>query len=239
MYGGILVPVQGTYDQAFDLSVEMSERTGWYNRNTAYNPLTVEGKKTVSYEIHQQLDGVPDLVFVPVGDGVILAGVFRGFEDLRGLRRTHRMPTIVAVQAAGSDNLVRNLEGGEFESRPSSTLADSIAVDVPRNFRMAQRLMQTYNGEVVTVSDREIRAASRRLSASTGLFAEPAAAASVAGYLAYAGRRPLRDARVVCLLTGSGLKDPLFAERADLAPHPIPPTTPDILAFLGERGLAP
>ncbi|HPV57510.1 MAG TPA: pyridoxal-phosphate dependent enzyme, partial [Tenuifilaceae bacterium] len=102
MYGAKIVPVDGTYDNAFDLSIEATKEFGWYNRNTAFNPLTIEGKKTVSFELFDQLNGkTPDTVFVPVGDGVIISGVYKGFEDLLMLGLIDKMPTIVAVQSAG------------------------------------------------------------------------------------------------------------------------------------------
>jgi len=209
MYGATIVPVKGTYDEAFDLSVKASEAFGWYNRNTAFNPLTIEGKKTVSFELYEQLSyRVPDRIFIPAGDGVIMSGVYRGFEDLLLLGITDRMPVVVAVQSEKSDNLVRNINSGEFTIIPSSTIADSISVDIPRNFYMARHFIKEYNGETLTVSDEEILAASRALSAGTGLFAEPAAAAAYAGFLSCLkrGLLPPGSGNVV-MLTGSGLKD--------------------------------
>ena len=209
MYGACIVPVKGGYDDAFELSIKATERFGWYNRNTAYNPFTIEGKKTVSFELFGQLQTrVPDRIFVPVGDGVIISGVYKGFEDLWRIGLTDRLPVIVGVQAEGSDNLARNLTAAEFQSRPGHTLADSIAVDVPRNFLMARHYLHRYEGEVVTVSDEAILDASVRLAAETGIFTEPASAAAYAGMLKcfHAGMiRPGSDN--VVLLTGSGLKD--------------------------------
>lgn len=209
MYGATLVPVKGTYDEAFDLSISASSEFGWYNRNTAYNPFTIEGKKTVSFELFDQLKySVPDRIFVPVGDGVIISGIYKGFEDLMLLNIIDRMPVIVAVQSHKSDNLVRNLQSKKFSVIPSSTLADSISVDIPRNFRMTRLYMQKYGGEAVTVTDEEILGASSLLSRSTGLFAEPAASAAFAGFLSYRRDNQIRkNSDNVVLLTGSGLKD--------------------------------
>jgi threonine synthase len=143
MYGATIVPVAGTYDDAFDLSIKATEEFGWYNRNTAFNPLTIEGKKTVSFEIFDQLnESIPDKVFVPVGDGVIISGVYKGFEDLLNLKMIDKIPTIVAVQSEGSDNLSRNIDNDNFEIIPSNTVADSISVDIPRNFYMAKQFIQ-------------------------------------------------------------------------------------------------
>lgn len=209
MYGATIVPVKGTYDEAFDLSVKATEEFGWYNRNTAFNPLTIEGKKTVSFEIFEQLKfEVPDKIFVPVGDGVIISGVYKGFEDLLLLNLIDKLPTIIAVQSAGSDNLVRNIGKKDFQIVPSSTIADSISVDIPRNFYMAQQFIQKYQGETIVVTDEEILTASIVLSRNTGIFAEPAATTAFAGFLQYQNQSKLTDkSNNVVLLTGSGLKD--------------------------------
>jgi threonine synthase len=117
LYGASLIPVRGTYDDAFDLSIKATEEFGWYNRNTAFNPLTIEGKKTVSFELFEQLNfNIPDRIFVPVGDGCIISGVYKGFEDLLELGFIERMPVIVMVQSEKSDNLIRNLNTSEFSS---------------------------------------------------------------------------------------------------------------------------
>lgn len=209
MYGASIVPVKGTYDDAFDLSIKATEAFGWYNRNTAFNPLTIEGKKTVSFELFDQLNcKVPDRIFVPVGDGVIISGVYKGFEDLLQLKIIDKMPAIVAIQSKGSDNLVRNIGKQSFTLKKSDTLADSISVDLPRNFYMAQDFIKKYNGEILAVPDVDIVKASSILSKNTGLFAEPAAATAFAGFLSYFKEKKLpKNSNNVVLLTGSGLKD--------------------------------
>ncbi|NQT65249.1 MAG: pyridoxal-phosphate dependent enzyme, partial [FCB group bacterium] len=181
----------------------------WYNRNTAYNPFTIEGKKIVSFEIFQQMrQQIPDRVFVPVGDGCIISGVFKGFEDLLKLGLIKKIPTIVAVQSEKSDNIVRNLGNDKFITKPSTTIADSIAVDIPRNYWMTKKFMEEYKGESIIVSDKEIISASKNLSENTGIFSEPAAATAFAGMLKYAEKGLINENSTnVILLTGSGLKD--------------------------------
>lgn len=226
MYGASIVPVQGTYDDAFDLSVKATETFGWYSRNTAYNPLTIEGKKTVSLELFAQMKyQVPDRVFVPTGDGVILAGVYKGFEDLLQLGFIHQMPVVVAVQSEGSNNLIRNLETDVFEIRKSETIADSISVDIPRNFYLAKHYLKTYSGESISVPDRDIIAASGILARNTGIFTEPAGATAFAGMLAYHRLNKIPNTtKNVVLLTGSGLKDLKAVDSLLHLPHPIEPT---------------
>ncbi len=226
MYGATIVPVKGTYDDAFDLSIKASKEFGWYNRNTAYNPLTIEGKKTVSFEIFDQMnESIPDRIFVPVGDGVIISGVYKGFEDLLNLKFIDKIPTIIAVQSEGSDNLVRNLNNKEFEIKASNTIADSISVDIPRNFNLTKQFIQKYNGEYLTVSDDAILEASAILSRNTGIFAEPAAATAFAGLLSYyMGNKLDKSSKNVVLLTGSGLKDLNSVQKLLNIPESIHPT---------------
>jgi threonine synthase len=215
-YGAQLVSVDGTYDQAFDLSLAYSTRTGSLSRNTAYNPLTIEGKKTVAFEIADDLSraaaGACHHVFVPTGDGVILAGVYRGFENLLKLGRIDAMPVVWACQAEGSSAIARALQSPLSKDDPfgppraSKTVADSIAVDVPRNGSHALAKLRRYGGQAVVVSDAEILAAQHRLAAGSGLFAEPSSSAAFAGWLKVRDRLPPQD-NCVLLVTGSGLKD--------------------------------
>ena len=215
-YGAELIPVDGTYDKAFDLSLEYSNRTGALSRNTAYNPLTIEGKKTVAFEIVDDLARAgaraPDHVFVPVGDGVILAGVYRGFENLLRLGKLQKMPTVWACQAEGSSAIARALASphsgaSAFDSPlPSTTVADSIAVDVPRNGLHALAKLRKHGGKAITVTDSEILAAQKTLASRSGLFAEPSSSAAFAGWLKARELVPAEETSVV-LITGSGLKD--------------------------------
>ena len=226
MYGAKIIPVKGTYDDAFDLSIKATKEFGWYNRNTAFNPFTMEGKKSVSFELYEQLGyQVPDRIFVPVGDGVIISGVFKGFEDLLKLNIIDKMPCVVAVQSKGSDNLISNIGNKSFKVKNSDTIADSISVDIPRNYYMAIDFIDKYKGEVLTVSDEDILNASAVLSKNSGLFAEPAAATAYAGLLNYVERRKLENnSKNVVLLTGSGLKDLSSVQSIIELPNAIDPT---------------
>ena len=209
-YGAELREIDGNYDLAFDACLDYTERTGVLSRNTAYNPLTIEGKKTAAFEIVRDLkrrgSRQPDHVFVPTGDGVIIAGVTRGFEDLLALGEIDHMPTVWAAQAAGSSAIARALTTGSFEFRPSSTLADSISVDAPRNGIFALAKLRKHKGAGMIVSDEEILAAQVLGSSKAGLFAEPSSATALAAFMK---ARPQlgKDEVAVVMLTGSGLKD--------------------------------
>ena len=209
MCGATVFAVQGSYDDAFDLCIEACNTFGWYNRNTGYNPYLVEGKKTVGLEIAEQLYWqVPDSVLVPTGDGCIISGVYRGFEDLNRLGMIKRIPRLIAVQAEGSPAIVRALEDdGVVRQYPAQTIADGISVGLPRNGAMAVKYIHASGGFGVTVSDEQILAAEKELARQTGVFAEPSGAASYAGLLCLLDEgRIARDERVVLLVTGSGLK---------------------------------
>lgn len=210
IFGASVLLVKGNYDDAFDLSRRATEEWGVYNRNTGFNPYTREGKKSVSFEIIEQMDfSVPDYVFVPVGDGNILSGVWKGFLDFFRCGLIRKLPRLVAVQAEGSSAVASAF----LEKRPvrrikASTLADSISVDLPRDGEMALKALKESGGTAVLVSDREILEAQARLAASTGVFAEPSGAAALAGLIKTLKKKSIsRKSSKVLLVTGSGLKD--------------------------------
>jgi threonine synthase len=225
-FGAEVLAVDGTYDQAFDLCLEATRRFGWYNRNTGFNPYTREGKKTVSFEICEQLDWrVPDLVVVPVGDGNIISGVWKGFVEFQRLGFIERTPKLLAVQAEGSAAIVQAAAGdGEIRPVSGDTVADSISVSLPRDGDAAVRAIRESGGFGIAVSDDAILAAIGEVARGAGVFAEPAAAASYAG-LKEAVRRGLVDpgARIVALITGNGLKDVASAMKVVGEPRVIPP----------------
>jgi threonine synthase len=216
-YGADLVLAEKNYDQAFALSLQYSNMFGGMNRNTAYNPMTIEGKKTVSIEIFNQLDRVPNHVFVSVGDGVILSGLYKGFRDLLQLKQIPRMPEIHAIQASGSSAIFRAMSSGEFQEQPAETVADSISVDTPSNGYLALKNLKTYGGHCITLNDEEILSAQKELSSSCGLFSEPAAAAAYAGFLKQKNKLDPNSTCVV-LLTGNGLKDITSASKNIVTP---------------------
>ncbi len=227
-FGARVVLVDGTYDQAFDLSIEASREFGWYNRNTGYNPYTVEGKKTAGLEIWEQVIRTMDpktqnlTVFIPVGDGNILSGVAKGFADLLALDWIDTLPRIVGVQAEGSAAIYNAFKAGAERVDPVSaqTIADSISVDLPRDGLRALNRVRQSGGYFLTVSDEEILRAIPTLG-KAGLFVEPAAAAAFAGLKAALKQglhHPDEPALVLC--TGSGLKDVRAAMQA-VEPAPV------------------
>lgn len=239
-YGATVLLVDGNYDAAFDLCLAASREFGWYCRNTGYNPYTVEGKKTVAFEICEQLGAAtgrapyvaPDVIVVSVGDGNIITGVHRGLQDLLALGWIDRLPRLVAVQSSGSAAVYNAWAAGHdtITPVPAHTVADSIAADMPRDGLRALRAIRETGGVAVRVDDSEILAAMPVLARGSGVFAEPAGAAPLAGLqylLALDPGRPGEqlpkpavqstiepDATVVLLVTGNGLKDIQSAMRA-------------------------
>lgn len=220
VFGVTVFMVNGTYDQAFELCVETCEEYGWYCRNTGMNPFTSEGKKTAAFEIAEQLGWhVPDVVVVSVGDGSIIGGQYKGFSDLHKLGWIDKVPRLVGVQAEGSASLVQawrsDQSAADMTPGPADTIADSISAGLPRDRAKALRAVRETDGALVAVSDDAILQAIPDLARTTGVFAEPAAAATLAGLrqaLANGTIRP--DEEVVLLITGSGLKDIRAAMRS-------------------------
>ncbi len=259
-YGALAILVEGSYDAAVRLSQAAAEELGWYCRNTAHNPFTAEGKKSAAFEIWEELlapgGGAagrppaqphrgagrrPLAVFVPVGDGNIMAGLHKGFRELSELGWLERMPRLFGVQAEGSSVVAAAFRRGTERLEPAraSTVADSLAVDSPADGLRALRAVRETGGCFLTVSDREILQAIPALGAH-GVFAEPAAAAAWAGL-----ERALETGLVgkedpcLVLVTGSGLKDPRAARRAAAEPPVIEPTLPALRKAVSGRLPAP
>lgn len=228
MFGAKVILVNGTYDDAFDLSLMAADTFGWYCRNTGYNPFTAEGKKTAAFEICEQFSkatgkvsdvkwGVPDAVFVSVGDGNIISGLHKGMKDLHELGWIDRMPRIFGVQSQGSSAIYNAFSAGTDEIKPvhATTIADSISVDLPRDGLRALRAATQTGGAYIQVSDDDILAAMRTLGRDAAVFAEPAGATPYAGLVKAVEQGLVRpDEQILMLITGNGLKDIKGALRA-------------------------
>ncbi|NLF01966.1 MAG: pyridoxal-phosphate dependent enzyme [Anaerolineales bacterium] len=245
-YGATVLLVEGSYDDAFELCLQAAPAFGWYNRNTAYNPYMSEGKKTAAYEICEQLTTVeqpgaahhsmlraPDRIFVPVGDGCIIGGLYKGLQDMLALGWIDRCPALMGVQAAGSSPLVDAWEQGRAgpDMRPveAHSVADSIVAGLPRDRIKALRAVRASGGAFVRVNDEEILSAIPALARGCGVFAEPAAAAAYAGLVkAVDAGLTASDECIVVLATGSGLKDVAAAMRAVGQPRIVAPNLEDV-----------
>ncbi len=241
VYGATVFAVDGSYDDAFDLAAQAIEHYGWYNRSCAVNPYLIEGKKTVAFEICEQLGfRAPDKVFIPVGDGCITSGVYKGFEEFARLGFIERVPELIGVQAEGCDPIKVAFDGScDLVPCDACTIADSIAVGHPRNWRKATRGIRASGGSMMTVTDDEILAAIATLGRTTGVFAEPAGVTAFAGLTKAVSRGAVAgDETVVVLMTGSGLKDTDSAMRAAGEPVPVGTSLSDVVAALRAVGHA-
>lgn len=220
IFGSRVILVKGNYDQAVALCLAASKEFGWYCRNTAYNPYTVEGKKTAALEICEQISGdsgqrsgvwsAPDSIFVSVGDGNIISGLWKGLRDLAALGWIDKMPKLYGIQAEGSAACYNAWKAGteKIQAVNAQTVADSISADIPLDGVRAVRAVRETGGAYLTVTDDEILAAIPELARGEAIFVEPAASAAYAG-LKKAVKQGLvkSDERVVVMLTGNGLKD--------------------------------
>ncbi len=242
VYGAHVVAVQGSYDEAYRLCSDACMKFGWYNRNCAINPVLVEGKKTGGLEVAEQshsFGGVPDWVAVSIGDGCTVAGIWKGLKQMHELGQIDRLPRLLGVQAYGVAPIAYVLENGKLPEIPENdgTIADSINVPVPRNWRKAVNALKDSDGIVVCVDDADILDA-MKLGGQHGIYAEPAAAAALAGIVAAREADVFDDnSRVLSMVTGSGLKDTKAAIRAGGEPIRIKPDIEKLASVLSDRGV--
>ena len=239
-FGANVISVQGSYEETFELSKAAIDKWGWYNRNAAINPYLSEGKKTVALEIMEQLDWqVPDYIAISVGDGCTIAGLWKGLKDLYAIGFIDRLPRLISAQAEGCCPLNRAIEEDQpWHPMEENTLADSIAVGVPRNADKALMAIRESNGLTVNVSDQEIMAAQKLLGSTCGVFGEPAGVTGAAGLKKLCEQGKIgKDATVVSVVTGNGLKDVANAIKACGEPISIPNDMDLLLQAFAERGI--
>jgi len=242
MFGATVFRVRGTYEQAFDLCRDACERFRWYNRNSGTNPFLVEGKKTAGLEIAEQfttgcqLDGaLPDWVVVSVGDGCTIGGITKGLHEFKRLGLVKTLPRMLGVQAQGARPIVTAFEANaDVVPSGADTVADSIAVGTPRNWRRALAWVRASRGSMIAVDDDEILDAMRETARLGAVFGEPAGVAGVAGLRAAVARGIVpREATALAVITGNGLKDIRTAVAAAGTPHDIRPDLDAVDAIVG------
>jgi threonine synthase len=237
IYGATVVLVEGSYDEAYDLCLEAARHYHWYQRSTGYNPFMTEGKKTAALEIGEQLNwNLPDKIFVGVGDGCIIGGLWKGFCDLSRLGMIERLPQMIGVQSEQASAIVDAANGdGVVRETAARTIADSINVGKPRDARKAIRAIRESGGCGVKVSDGEIVASIPEIARTTGVFVEPAAGASFAGFKRMYDTGAIKpDERVLLVLTGNGLKDVDAARRVLKEPFRIRPDFDELARLIAD-----
>lgn len=242
VFGATVISVDGSYEDTFELSKAAIGKWGWYNRNAAINPFLMEGKKTVTLEIMEQLNWqVPDYIALSVGDGCTIAGAWKGLKDLYAAGFIDRLPQLISVQAEGCCPLNRAIAtDSPWYPMEENTLADSIAVGVPRNADKALAAIRDSHGVVVNVSDEEILASMRQLGRTCGVFGEPAGVTGTAGVKKALEQGLIPpDSTVVSVVTGNGLKDVANGIRAAGEPMLVPPQMNALLSAFDRRRIVP
>lgn len=234
-YGARIVKVVGGFDDALRAVLRVVEESGprLYLLNSV-NPYRIEGQKTLSFEVWEQLGGgVPDWVVVPVGNAGNITAIWKGFKELLQSGLTDKTPRLLGVQAVGASPLVRAFLSGGDRLEPvknPETIATAIRIGNPVSWRRALKAVRESKGHMLSVSDDEIVDAQRLLARLEGVFVEPASAASLAGLIKALGGGVIpRDESVVLVLTGHGLKDPQSVDRIGVDEVEVPPDPERIL----------
>lgn len=228
-YGARVIPVRGNFDAALELVRAIAE-THPVTLVNSVNPMRIEGQKTGAFEVCDQLGEAPDVLAIPVGNAGNITAYWRGFQEYAERGRSHALPRMHGFQASGAAPIVHQ----RVFTHPE-TLATAIRIGNPASWQGAEQAMQQSGGAIDEVTDADILEAYRMLGRLEGLFCEPASAASIAGVikLARLGRLEGHE-RIVCVLTGNGLKDPDTAMRGiDHAPEAVEPTERAVLAAMG------
>lgn len=228
-YGARVISVQGNFDESLRIARDIADNYPIVLVNSV-NPHRIEGQKTASFEIIDQLGDAPDLLCIPVGNAGNITAYWKGFREYHNARRSAKLPRMMGFQAEGAAPIVT----GEPVEKPE-TIATAIRIGNPASWSGAIAARDESGGAINAVSDDDIFEAYRRLARTEGIFCEPASAASVAGLVQHVqSGADLRDATVVCVITGNGLKDPEIAQRLeDVPPQQAPADFESVAQLLG------
>lgn len=208
LYGAEIMPVEGNFDEALEMVREIAKE-GRVTLVNSVNPYRLLGQRTGAYEVCDQLAGAPlDYLAIPVGNAGNISAYWAGFKDYYAQGKISQLPTLLGFQAAGAAPLVK----GAPVSQPE-TIATAIRIGNPASWQLAIQAKEESKGRIEAVTDEEILEAQRRLAQEEGVFVEPASAASLAGVMQLANQGFFKgNERVVCVLTGNGLKDPSIVQ---------------------------
>ncbi|MEO8456619.1 MAG: threonine synthase [Chloroflexota bacterium] len=208
-HGAKVIAVRGNFDVALQVARQISETHPVALVNSV-NPHRIEGQKTAAFEIIDELGDAPDAVFIPVGNAGNITAYWRGFVEYYQAEIATHKPRMMGWQAAGAAPIVL----GHPVDDPQ-TVASAIRIGNPASWRFAEAARDESGGGINSVTDDEILAAYRLLAQEEGIFCEPASAASLAGLLKHGNTNSVRDQRIVCIITGHGLKDPDTAMKIE------------------------
>ena len=217
VYGAKIVAISGNFDEALEMVRGLVERHPVTLVNSV-NPHRIEGQKTAAFEIVDVLGDAPDYLFIPVGNAGNITAYWKGFVEYHRAGKARRVPKMMGFEAEGAAPIVR----GERVVAPE-TVATAIRIGNPASWKGAVAARDESGGTIDCVSDDEILAAYHLVAAKEGIFGEPASAASVAGLIKWSRRVDLSGKTVVCIVTGSGLKDPDTAMKGTPPFMEVPP----------------
>ena len=228
MYGAKVIAINGNFDNALDAVREISKNYPITLVNSV-NPYRIEGQKTGAFEIIEALEDAPDYHFIPVGNAGNITAYWKGYKEFYGLRKSTKLPKMMGIQAEGSAAIVK----GHKIDNPQ-TIATAIRIGNPASWKQAEAARDESGGTIDMVSDEKIIEAYNLLASSEGVLAEPASCAPIAGLI------KLKDtikpkSKIVCILTGNGLKDPDCAIK--YAKSPVEKTSSDIKDIVKLMGL--
>ncbi|MBI4372949.1 MAG: threonine synthase [Candidatus Omnitrophica bacterium] len=227
-YGAKVVIVKGNFDQALELVKEITSRHPIQIVNSV-NPFRIEGQKTAAFEICDDLGDAPDYHAIPVGNAGNITAYWRGYKEYQKVGRSETLPKMLGFQAAGSAPIVL----GKVVEKPE-TIATAIRIGNPASWKGALLAREESGGLIDMVTDEEISWAYRFIAEREGVFAEPASAAAVAGVVKLSKQNYFKKgSKIVCTLTGSGLKDPEFALSFDDKMDAVEPTMKAVLGAIG------
>lgn len=203
MYGAKIIAIKGNFDEALEMVLKISENYPITLVNSL-NPYRIEGQKTGAFEIIEALGDAPDYHFIPVGNAGNITAYFKGYEEALVHGKSSHLPKMMGFEAEGAAAIVK----GERIMKPE-TIATAIRIGNPASWKQAERARDLSQGIINFVTDEEIIEAYKLLASTEGILAEPASAASVAGVIK-ANKLGLVEEgkKLVCILTGNGLKDP-------------------------------
>jgi threonine synthase len=228
IHRAVVIQVEGNFDEALTIVKEVSEKYRLTLVNSI-NPYRLEGQKTAAFEVCDQLGSAPAFHFLPVGNAGNITAYWKGFKEYHGQRRIDSLPRMMGFQAAGAAPIVL----GHVVEKPR-TIATAIRIGNPASWKSAEAAAAESRGEINLVTDEEIVEAYRMIAGMEGVFCEPASAASVAGVIKM-GRQGIfkKGDRVVCTLTGHGLKDVETAMNVSQKPITIKARLEDVVKVLG------
>ncbi|MDF2557951.1 MAG: thrC [Bacillales bacterium] len=206
MYGAKVIAIEGNFDRALEIVREITQKHPFTLVNSV-NPYRIEGQKTAAFEICEQLGDAPDYLSIPVGNAGNITAYWKGFKEYRELEKINSLPKMIGFEAEGAMAIVK----GEPIKNPE-TIATAIKIGNPASWKLAEKAASESSGQINFVTDEEIIAAYKLMAQKEGIFAEPGSAASLAGVIKLQKEGYFKpEDKVVCVLTGNGLKDPNVA----------------------------